>query len=103
MWDKQILHFTHRKQLFGHTTFNTYENNSTGFGWTLKIDATTLMDEKSTGYYSTYPKGGVSCYANNFVVAVSLVLRNRFSNKNPALRIANRYSFTIFAKLNPIL
>jgi hypothetical protein len=40
----------------------------------------------------TYPKGGVSCFADNFVVAESSVLRMKFSAKNPALRVAaNRY------------
>ncbi|MCX2575357.1 hypothetical protein [Pedobacter sandarakinus] len=37
---------------------------------------------------STYPKGGVSCLADSFVVAESSVLRMKFSGKNPALRVA---------------
>ncbi len=37
---------------------------------------------------STYPKGGVSCFADIFVVAESSVLRMKFSGKNPALRVA---------------
>jgi hypothetical protein len=37
---------------------------------------------------STYPKGGVSCFADSFVVAESSVLRMKFSAKNPALRVA---------------
>jgi hypothetical protein len=37
---------------------------------------------------STYPKGGVSCSADSFVVAESSVLRMKFSGKNPALRVA---------------
>ena len=37
---------------------------------------------------STYPKGGVSCFADSFVVAESSVLRMKFSGKNPALRVA---------------
>jgi hypothetical protein len=36
----------------------------------------------------TYPKGGVSCFADNYVVAESSVLRMKFSAKNPALRVA---------------
>jgi len=41
---------------------------------------------------STYPKGGVSFFADTFVQAESLVLRMNFSGKNPALRVAaNRY------------
>jgi len=42
---------------------------------------------------STYPKGGVSCFADTFVQAESSVLRMKFSGKNPALRQAlNRYA-----------
>jgi len=37
---------------------------------------------------STYPKGGVSCFADTFVQAESSVLRMKFSAKNPALRVA---------------
>jgi len=49
--------------------------------------------QKSTGYNSTYPKGGVSCSADTFVQAESSVLRIKFSGKNPALRQAlNRYA-----------
>lgn len=47
---------------------------------------------ESTGYNSTYPKGGVSCFTDTFVVAESSVHRMKFSAKNPALRVAaNRY------------
>jgi hypothetical protein len=37
---------------------------------------------------STYPKGGVSCFADSFLVAESSVLRMKFIGKNPALRVA---------------
>jgi hypothetical protein len=37
---------------------------------------------------STYPKGGVSCVKDSFVLADSSVLRIKFSAKNPALRVA---------------
>ena len=43
---------------------------------------------KTTGYNSTYPKGGVSCFADSFVIAESSVLRMKFSGKKPALRVA---------------
>ena len=40
---------------------------------------------------STFAIGGVSCSADNLVVAVSFVLRIKFSGKNPAHRkSANR-------------
>ena len=42
---------------------------------------------------STYPKGGVSCSKDSFVVAESLVLRMNICGKSPALRVAaNRYT-----------
>jgi len=37
---------------------------------------------------STYPKGGVTCSKDRFIVAESLVLRMKFSAKSPALRVA---------------
>jgi len=37
---------------------------------------------------STYPKGGVSCFADAFVQAESSVLRMKFCGKSPALRVA---------------
>ena len=37
---------------------------------------------------STYPKGGVSCSKDNFVVNGSLVFQIKFCGKNPALRVA---------------
>jgi len=37
---------------------------------------------------STYPKGGVSCFADTFVQAESSVLRMKFCGKSPALRVA---------------
>jgi hypothetical protein len=53
-----------------------------------KLDTTDLRQERSTGYNSTYPKGGVSSSADSFVVKESSVLRMKFSGKNPALRVA---------------
>jgi hypothetical protein len=37
---------------------------------------------------STYPKGGVSCSKDSFVVNGSLVFQIKFCGKNPALRVA---------------
>jgi len=51
-----------------------------------------MGDKIKTSHNSTYPKGGVSCSADTFVQAESLVLRMKFSGKSPALRVAaNRY------------
>jgi len=48
---------------------------------------------RKTGHNSTYPKGGVSCFADTFVQAESSGLRMKFSAENPALRVAaKRYS-----------
>lgn len=37
---------------------------------------------------STYPKGGVSCSKDSFVVYQTLVFQNKFCGKTPALRVA---------------
>lgn len=48
-----------------------------------------LMDVKNQrNANSTYTLGGVSCLADTFVQAESLVLRTNFSAKKPALRVA---------------
>jgi hypothetical protein len=48
------------------------------------------MAKKSekTPYNSTYPKGGVSCIKDSFVVNGSLVFQIKFCSKSPALRVA---------------
>ena len=41
---------------------------------------------------STYPKGGVSCSKDSFVVNQTLVFQIKFCGKSPAHRVAaNRY------------
>ena len=47
-----------------------------------------LTAEEARTHNSTYPKGGVSCFADTSVQAESSVLRMKFSAKNPALRVA---------------
>jgi hypothetical protein len=42
----------------------------------------------TTGYNSTYPKGGVSCSNDSFVVKQTLVFQIMFCGKSPALRVA---------------
>jgi len=37
---------------------------------------------------STYPKGGVSCSKDSFVVSQTLVFQIKFCGKSPALRVA---------------
>ena len=51
------------------------------------------MTGRITTANSTFTIGGVSCLADSFVVAESLVLRMKFSGKNSALIVAaKRYS-----------
>lgn len=44
--------------------------------------------QKSTDGNSTYPKGGVSCSKDSFVVNGSFVLLMKFCGDSPALRVA---------------
>jgi hypothetical protein len=44
--------------------------------------------KRKTAYNSTYPKGGVSCSKENFVVNQTLVFQIKFCGKSPALRVA---------------
>jgi hypothetical protein len=42
---------------------------------------------------STYPKGGVSCSKDSFVVKQTFVFQIKFCGKSPALRVAaKRYA-----------
>jgi hypothetical protein len=51
------------------------------------------LGTNTTGYNSTYPKGGVSCSKDNFVVNQTLVFQNKFCGKSPALLVAaKRYA-----------
>jgi len=47
-----------------------------------------MTKEESTGYNSSYPKGGGSCSKDSFVVNQTLVFQNKFCGKSPALRVA---------------
>jgi len=50
------------------------------------------VEVRKTGYNSTYPKGGVSCSKDSFVVNQTLVFQINFCGKSPALReAAKRY------------
>jgi len=44
--------------------------------------------DQMQAYNSTYPKGGVSCSKDSFVVNQTLVFQNKFCGKSPALRVA---------------
>ncbi|MFZ4672704.1 MAG: hypothetical protein ACOYLT_11920 [Flavobacterium sp.] len=43
---------------------------------------------KATATNSTYPKGGVTCSKDRFVVNQTLVFQIKFCGKSPALRVA---------------
>ena len=48
-----------------------------------------LVDrKKQRRHNSTYPKGGVSCSKDSFVVNQTLVFQIKFCGKSPALRVA---------------
>ncbi len=47
-----------------------------------------LTEREARRHNSTYPKGGVSCYKDSFVVNGSLVFQIKFCGKSPALRVA---------------
>jgi hypothetical protein len=49
--------------------------------------------KQKPAHNSTYPKGGVSCSKDSFVVNQTLVFQIKFCGKSPALRVAaKRYA-----------
>jgi hypothetical protein len=44
--------------------------------------------QRNTAHNSTYPKGGVWCSKDSFVVNQTLVFQIMFCGKSPALRVA---------------
>ena len=47
-----------------------------------------ILTERKAAHNSTYPKGGVSCSKESFVVNATLVFQIKFCGKNPALWVA---------------
>jgi hypothetical protein len=45
---------------------------------------------RRAAHNSTYPKGGVSCSKDSFVVNETLVFQIKFCGKIPALRVAGK-------------
>jgi hypothetical protein len=45
-------------------------------------------DKQKASYNSTYPKGGISCSKDSFVVNQTLVFQIKFCGKSPGLRVA---------------
>ena len=53
-----------------------------------KLDTSTLRTDRRASGNSTYPKGGVSCSKDSFMVNQTLVFQIKFCGKSPALRVA---------------
>jgi hypothetical protein len=53
-----------------------------------KMDRQATIEKKQRRHNSTYPKGGVSCSKDSFVVNQTLVFQIKFCGKSPALRVA---------------
>jgi hypothetical protein len=53
-----------------------------------ELRADHLRTNRRAAANSTYPKGGVSCSKDSFVVNGSLVFQIKFCGKSPALRVA---------------
>ena len=53
-----------------------------------KTGQTNHVRQGRTGGNSTYPKGGVSCSKDSFVVNQTLVFQIKFCGKSPAPRVA---------------
>jgi hypothetical protein len=56
------------------------------------------VTERTTAYNSTYPKGGVSCSKDSFVVNQTLVFQIKFCGKSPALRVAAKRYGQVYEK-----
>ena len=52
------------------------------------MNSTITSNKGTPAPNSTYPKGGVSCSKDSFVVNQTLVFQIKFCGKSPALRVA---------------
>jgi len=60
---------------------------------TLQTMDNRATTDKTPAPNSTYPKGGVSCSKDSFVVKQTFVFQIKFCGKSPALRVAaKRYA-----------
>lgn len=60
------------------------------------------VKEKQRPANSTYPKGGVSCSKDSFVVNQTLVFQIKFCGKSPALRVAAKRYLQVYKKITLI-
>ena len=80
--------------LFSHTHCQATRANATTKAWqrvclsNRTADRPTSDRKEQRRHNSTYPKGGVSCSKDSFVVHQTLVFQIKFCGKTPALRVA---------------
>jgi hypothetical protein len=72
-----------------------YFTNSTD---TATLNGQTMDEKEGRRHKSTYPKGGVSCPKESFVVNQTLVFQIKFCGKSPALRVAAKRWVQCFLK-----
>ena len=84
--------------LHSHTHCHATQANATTKAWqrvclsNRTADRPTCDRKEQRRHNSTYPKGGVSCSKDSFVVNRTLVFQIKFCAKNPLLRqAAKRY------------
>lgn len=63
------------------------------------MNSTITSNKGTPAPNSTYPKGGVSCSTDSFVVNQTLVFQINFCGKRPALRVAAKRYMLCFPKL----
>jgi hypothetical protein len=80
--------------LHSHTHCQATQTNATTNAWQRVCLSNRTTDrpaddrKEQRRHNSTYPKGGVSCSKDNFVVNETLVFQIKFCGKSPALRVA---------------
>ena len=81
-----------------HTHWQATQCNRTDQSLPKSMPAQLHGGQESTGYNSTYPKGGVSCSKDSFVVNQTLVFQIKFCGKSPALRVAAKRYATFYTR-----
>ena len=62
------------------------------------MDRHDTTEKEQRRHNSTYPKGGVSCSKDSFVVNQTLVFQIKFCGKSPALRVAAKRYGQVYEK-----
>jgi hypothetical protein len=69
--------------------YTRQEMNTGSIGRSMNRMSSELQNpDQMQAYNSTYPKGGVQCSADTFVVNQTFVFQIKFCGKSPALRVA---------------